>query len=403
MIEYGSVRQERPWTDSVSVEASFASKMQRPEAGVEKRAQHEERMKPDVLNNERHDRFFLITHPRTASNLLVRMLALEDQPNIITGVQGGYFFLQPTLFKIRLHLRDKPLEQWTQNERDQMMQAYQDSFDNLQEHAQKAKEEGKILFVKEHAIFMAEPTAQERFMSGSNSVNETPWTGKVLGADASEATRERSSLNDTFVPDAFLKTWLPTFLIRHPALVFPSYYRAVRDIHSFEPAPGWEADCDLSMTMKWTRTLYDFYSQHLGRPESEAEIMSESADDEVVWPLILDADDVMTKPEVVLRFCQIVGLDQTKLRLSWPPASETFVNLRSDIEKRMLGTIMQSSGVVQGMTSANLDIGVEAVKWREEFGERGGETIERAVRDAMPGYEYMKARKLNVKTRDESS
>ncbi|PYH43926.1 uncharacterized protein BP01DRAFT_384032 [Aspergillus saccharolyticus JOP 1030-1] len=41
---------------------------------------------------------------------------------------------------------------------------------------------------------------------------------------------EFSSTNFTSLPDAYLATWRPTALIRHPALVFPSSQRAMHSL-----------------------------------------------------------------------------------------------------------------------------------------------------------------------------
>ena len=65
------------------------------------------------LKSERYDRFFLITYPRTALNLLVRILALNEQPNVVTGRNGRYLFLPPALSKIFLKLRGKFVGEWT--------------------------------------------------------------------------------------------------------------------------------------------------------------------------------------------------------------------------------------------------------------------------------------------------
>ena len=171
-----------------------------------------------------------------------------------------------------------------------------------------------------------------------------------------------------------------------------------------EPATQREVYHKLAMTYKWTRTLCDFYTQHLSKFDTESEIESGSEGGDVAWPLIIDPDDVMMKLEVVLRFCEFVGLDQTKLQFRWSRATEKeIVNAYSSIERRMLSTMLDSSGVVQGKTSANLDIDAEAKKWREENGEGEGEKMEMWVRDAIPDYEFMKARKLTPKMNDQAS
>jgi hypothetical protein len=53
-------------------------------------------------------RFHLITYPRMGFNLLVRMLGLNNQPQVPTGVdRGGYIFLPAVKFMTDLGLREK--------------------------------------------------------------------------------------------------------------------------------------------------------------------------------------------------------------------------------------------------------------------------------------------------------
>ena len=68
----------------------------------------------------------------------------------------------------------------------------------------------------------------------------------------------------------------------------------------------------------------------------------------------------------------------------------------SDIGRRMLSTLNESSGILLEKTSTNIDIGMEAKTWREEFGEKIGRHMEKLVIAAMPDYEYMKARSLRA-------
>jgi hypothetical protein len=44
----------------------------------------------------------------------------------------------------------------------------------------------------------------------------------------------------------------------------------------------------------------------------------------------------------------------------------------------------------------SIDIDAEAAKWKVEFGEEIAQMIEKAVRDSMPDYEYLKARRITV-------
>lgn len=105
----------------------------------------------------------------------------------------------------------------------------------------------------------------------------------------------------------------------------------------------------------------------------------------------------MTEPAVIARFCNIVGLDAAKLKFSWVPASEEeLAQLANDQVRRFLSPLLASDGVMKGKTSANLNIDVEAKKWREELGEENGER--RDGSKVLPDYKIMKARRLRPKS-----
>ena len=364
-----------------------------------KRLAEEESKKPDGSVQEpgkvedafdAPHRLYLITDPRTASNLLLRILSLEEQHGFKVHDMGGYFFMPAIMANNQLHNRGKHIEEWTKEERETMMQIYQTCFEELEKFLQIAQSEKKFAFVKEHSYFMIEPTAQTRYLYGQNSVKESPWTVRVPDSYGKELTR--SSLNETVLPDQFLGTMLPTFLIRHPALIFPSHYRTYIDMEGIEAAQTQEAELSLIMTLHWTRTLYEWYTQNQKSPS----FLTECSD--VIWPLVLDAADVMTKPEVVFRFCSIVKMNTSKLRFNWPAAdSNELAQLPNDYERRMRSTLLASSGVLTDKAQANLDIDAEVKKWAVEFGEKDSQRLERWVRAAMPDYEYLRSRRLRLR------
>lgn len=172
-------------------------------------------------------RFYLITYPRTGSNLLVHILALDKQSNVVTGFHGGYMFMSLyRLIVFELRTYGKRMEEWTQDQRNQIAQRYQDCFNALEDLTETADAEGKAIFIKEHSAFLSEPTAQTRFLFGEDSVKEPRWTVQSRHTRTEAPEAADSGLHGTILPDDFLQTWLSTFLIRHPALVFPSLYRA---------------------------------------------------------------------------------------------------------------------------------------------------------------------------------
>lgn len=106
---------------------------------------------------------------------------------------------------------------------------------------------------------------------------------------------------------------------------------------------------------------------------------------------------MMLKPEVIFKFSKLVGLNPTKLKFEWKPATDVELsNLPNDMARRMLSTLTASSGIMIEKTSANIDIDQEAKRWRDEFGQETGGHMERWVRAAMPDYEYMRARRLRA-------
>ncbi|PGH26458.1 hypothetical protein AJ80_01771 [Polytolypa hystricis UAMH7299] len=334
-------------------------------------------------------RFYLLTYPRSASNLLVRILNLDDQ-NVLPaedydGSHAGYFFFQAMMLRTRLELSGKAIGEWTQDERSQAREAYQKGFDALNNYVNASEARGKLVFVKEHTPLLVEPVKETNFVHGENTSQETPWVVKTPQGE------HQSALNPTILPDEFLKTWSPTFLIRHPALAYPSLYRAVRDMAEKEGAAVAHPDTlTADMTLHWSRSLYEFYIDHLQKyPDGTS-----SAQLDAEFPIILDADDVIAQPAVVLKFAKMVGLDTSKLKFSWDPtSSETLEHMRADM-KRMLSTLHASSGVVKDKLSTSIDIDEEAKKWQTEFGDDMAMNLEKWVRAAMPDYEYLKARRL---------
>ena len=265
-----------------------------------------------------------------------------------------------------------------------MAESYQTCCTELEKYVQAAEAEGKTVLIKEHCYFMTEPTTQTRYLFGNDSVTEPPWTAWTAQSTSTRGPGlMHSSPNNTILPDAFLETFLPIFLVRHPALAFPSHYRTIIDTEGAEAAKA-EAPHSATMTLHWTRTLYDWYAQHLATLGNDA-----------IWPLVLDADDVINSPDGIVQFCELVGLDVAKLRFEWTPASEEdLAQLRDDEQRRMQSTLSASAGVMKEKASGDVDISVEARKWKVEFGDTVAEKIEGWVRAAMPDYEFLKAKRL---------
>ncbi|KAM5343886.1 hypothetical protein ACJ41O_012423 [Fusarium nematophilum] len=325
-------------------------------------------------------RYWLLTSPRTASNLLVKLLNLDEQ-GVRPAQGGGYFFL-PSVPQ-HFDLNNKPMDTWTQEERTGLDDIHQECFDRLQEHIFAAEREGQITFVKEHVMMLNNPFFEAQHVYGTKHVPGEPKSLLMKGIKHPSLDPSRSPLNLTLLPDEFLKTWNPTFLIRHPAMVLPSLYRTcLCDIEMNGFTRAKKEPMAAEVTTKWVRSLYDLYSAHFV--------------DDPLWPIVLDADDIMTCPALVAKYAQLAGLDDRKVRYSWDKASEEKVNKLSSAEQRMLSSINASTKVDTTKVAGSIDIGEEAVKWRNEFGMEGAQKLEQWVRDAMPDYKFLYSRRLRL-------
>ncbi|KAI9713514.1 MAG: hypothetical protein M1820_000896 [Bogoriella megaspora] len=334
---------------------------------------------------------FLITYPRVASNLFVKILSLQNQPDVLTKDMGGYFFL-PAFMTIDEHkLHSKHVDDWTEEERSGVKCQYQAGFDQLQGYVNRARSEHKILFVKEHANLMANPMKQSQYIWDRESTHEDQWRLQV--PQSLDIQPQYSTLNDSVLPDHLLRQIQPTFLIRHPALVFPSNYRVEISKKGRVAAAATKREAlDITMSMRWSRQLYDFY---MTKPQLT---LTKSRSQ----PVIIDAYDVINAPQQLFpRFCTLTGLDPSKLTFNWKRTSDEtrsrVCRATSPAAASYLSTIWASEGIIKEKAidcPEEIDIGLEAVKWREEFGEAEARKLEEWVRRAMPDYMYMWERRL---------
>ena len=349
----------------------------------------------------RSKRIFLLTHPRTASNLLVRILNLEHQPALRApdsetrpGEKYEYFFV--STLPLRITLADRPSGDWSQDEHAQMKQYLQASADELRTRVESAEAQGNSVFVKEHLMWMLPPEAEDLVKGGANR-DSSFWkvqfpqqepVGGVIKLHDKEDGESLGVRNETVLSDSFLRTWTPTFLIRHPALVFPSLYRTSVDLEGREGTKkNSKGMFRLEMTFRWSRSLWEWYNKEWERGKTASP------------PIILDADDIILHPRVVTKYCDLVGLDAEKCRFEWERASAEEEGNLNFIEKRMKSSLLSSTGIIQqGKVASGLDIEQEAHKWSEEFGGEEAKKIADWVAIATADYEFLKERKLAVET-----
>jgi hypothetical protein len=100
-------------------------------------------------------RVLLVSVPRTASNLLVKVLNVHQQPNVLTNNTGGYFFHEA--YTTATGELQKPFSEWTDAEKTRIRDIYQRCLGNLEEYSARARSDGKVMFAKEHGFWLYNP------------------------------------------------------------------------------------------------------------------------------------------------------------------------------------------------------------------------------------------------------
>ncbi|KAJ5824524.1 hypothetical protein N7447_006864 [Penicillium robsamsonii] len=347
-------------------------------------------------NNEPH-RVLLVSVPRTASNLLLKILNIPNQPGVVTNPQSGYFFYDAFMKAGQDGRLDKPLEEWTTEAKNETKAAFQHSLDELEAYSARARAENKIMFAKEHAFWFINPGNFTSTINGAG-ISEHLKEFNVSTPDRYGPSQTFSPNNKTIMPDEYLRTWQIVFIIRHPALAWPSMYRAMVKLSKVGVIDNdrVRGATVTNMTLQWTRKLFDWCLEQPDKP---------------VTPLVIDANDIIHNPHAVVKFCEQAGLDTASMQFewngdekksdNWAPVSANMSN-PEEAERRnaaasiMLSTLEESTGVVKDKAPASVDVDGEVAKWRVEFGDEVAEMLEKTTRDSMPDYEYLKANRVTA-------
>lgn len=343
--------------------------------------------------NESPNAIYLITYPRTGSNLLLKILNLSQQPQAAPQTKEGYYFLPPLKLRNELCMFDIPWTLWGKDSSQLLRECFQLCYEELVNDLQSANAIGKTLFVKEHAPWLIDPARQSEWIHGPHdndgrSSKPRPWQIDYLRAMSLMDPPVGMKPNPTILPNEFLRQVVPTFLIRSPILSFPSHYRAMRDSWYTSPDKFQEDGTfylSVHMTVRWSRMMYDWYAENSGHKHETKR-----------QPIVLDADDIMTAPELVAHYCNLIGLDSSKLLFSWKPMDRDILKDLDSEFLRMKDTLHASEGVKQDKVAKGLVLEKEAIKWREEFGDTEAAKLVKWVQAALPDYEYLREKRLTL-------
>ncbi|OJJ99121.1 hypothetical protein ASPACDRAFT_52597 [Aspergillus aculeatus ATCC 16872] len=354
-------------------------------------------------------RLLLVSVPRTASNLLLKVLNIHSQPALHTNNKGGYFFFDAFTAAAQSSVLTTPPATWAPATVAQVRSVFQSCFDALETFSAEAATNGKRAFAKEHAFWFANPVSfhptdpEDSASSASDDADrkeadENLFRLPLPSTYGPTTTATFSSGNETIFPDEYLRTWRLAFIIRHPALAFPSFYRAMRKVgetgYLVDDEETLRGTLATNMSLRWTRGLVEWCLRQ--KPGEEV--------------LLLDAHDLIHEPAAVRRFCRLAGLDEGVVKWEWGVGEPHQRRGKKEEEEQgvltqeqrdyyaaariMLSTLEGSSGVMKEKTPAAVDVRAEVKKWRAEFGEEVAAMLERAVEEAMPDYEFLRGRRV---------
>jgi hypothetical protein len=324
----------------------------------------------------------LFTIPRTASHLLIKLLNLSSQPSILCPANNkdGYLFLPALVQRFKNNLTERPIGEWSEADKKGTQEALQAGFDDWVTLIEHAEDDGRGTYVKEHINWLLDPILEARALGSTSPTDvegfEVSWSG-------GSKEQERNMLNLTCLPTNFLLNSVkPTFLIRHPALTFPSALRTTIDIEGLSVALASERTQRWECTYAWTLSLYRLYTQTPGFRRA-------TLVDDIKYPIVLDASD-LSNEGMVKRYARAVGLDEEKVQFEWQVAGKEEVEGVGKAEQRMKSTINASKGVDKGkLGGGEVDLGMLEREWREEFGDVLAERVGRLVGASMPAYEEL--------------
>lgn len=269
-------------------------------------------------------RILIFTHPRTASNLFMRLF--ESHPDLsITSYpfQDAFFWGpdHPICSPGPRILTPRTIPDAT----------YQNRFNQLQEFLANAEAAGKIPFIKEHTYFITDPRILAanvvRLPKGAPLIPNT----KPTVEDGTRAAAKSISLpeNPTVLSNEFLATLSPVILIRHPARILPSLYRLSNDPRKTVFAELFPVNASL----RWSRLIFDWYEEYYRISRIEKR------------PIVIDADDMINDSrDVIEKFCEMNGLDPKHVQYTWPETTGECNSPDAPYQR----TLRNSTGIIKG-------------------------------------------------------
>ncbi|KAK5120376.1 hypothetical protein LTR85_006315 [Meristemomyces frigidus] len=249
----------------------------------------------------------------------------------------------------------------------------------LDEKVEEVERQGKVAWIKDHTACCIRKEVILRWLRQTSSL--------------------RAGENPTVFTEAFMDSLTPILLIRHPALVIPSWYRKQKPL--LRQAVH-DEDFRVCTTLAWSRMVFDYYRYQArqGHTNSTAAGDLHATEDGLPGTLIVvDAEDIThnTKPTME-KLCSILHLDPQGVQYLWDPVPDEEIP-DDPMRRAFFMDIMKSTGVQQqakNTAGQQLSLETEMAKWQVEFGEEDAAMLRALVVAEMPNFEYLRQYKISV-------
>lgn len=329
-------------------------------------------MQQDTAN--RKPTILLLTHARTASHVLQRMLS--KQPNVLYGEN----WFQRGRLQRRLIIESGPVEEIDSEIPKELTKLLEEGYSEFLEFLDDANRQDKIAFAYTQPHAMLKPRLMSDYVcnrwNSSRIGAPDPW---VVGPVTQPHT------NPTVVPDSVLLRpgTIPIINFCHPLLLCDRLIRGFRTLSAFDPGKIYHKMVILGGNLLWQRLMYEWYLEH-GVPLG-------------IEPILLDADDyVGPKKEALMRnLCdQVPGFDSNSLIYTWPKATSGELAEMPESDKQAYKTILASDGILPGLDMRGRNIDGEMAKWVDLWGQEDADFLRGLVEKAMPDYEFLMAHRM---------
>jgi hypothetical protein len=177
-------------------------------------------------------------------------------------------------------------------------------------------------------------------------------------------------------------------MIRHPALVFESWYIAESRVG---PVDLLDKSWSVHTTFRYTRQVFDWFLSKSRDCTNERQEFSTIC--HYAKQIIIDADDVIEE-NCLQRLCVMCGMQPDHINYEWEATQPPSTSTHSDRHLSYMEGLWSSTFIIKSKTSQGLDMAVKHDQWKEKFGVAVANMLYTLVENALADYNYLNDRKI---------